>query len=258
MRLNTLGRMSGRVLVHIGTHKTGSTSIQEFLRDHNDDLLATVGASFPEGFLIPGLHSELPLLSIRAGRSWSARIRFPETQTATWLAAAERHVRSRVQSTDFEVLVYSHEDLSYLRFDDEFVRLRELFAPRDVTVVVVLRDKTDFLRSYREQLSAMGFEPSDDPTSFAYVEPDSWLLDYDALLNGCRRAFGAEHVEVLDYDELVVADRSVIPAVAGLLGIERTSLPPLDGYFFNRAGAHLRPNEAQLAAIRQRLAEQSN
>jgi hypothetical protein len=249
--------MSGRVLLHVGTHKTGTTSIQQFLRDHDDDLLAAAGASFPEGFLIPGLHSELPLLSIRAGRSWPARIRFPETQSEAWLAAAERHVRSQVQTSEFETLVYSHEDLSYLRFDDEFVRLRGLFGPRDVTVVVVLRDKRDFLRSYREQLAAMGFAPSNDPTSFAYVGPDSWLLDYDALVNGCRRHFGTEHVEVLDYDEMVDADHSMIPAVVRLLGIEQTSLPPLDRYFFNQAGAHLRPSEAQLAAIRQRLAEQA-
>jgi hypothetical protein len=39
--------MVGRVLVHVGTHKTGTTSIQGFLRDENDGLLAASGCRYP-------------------------------------------------------------------------------------------------------------------------------------------------------------------------------------------------------------------
>jgi hypothetical protein len=257
MVVNALSENPRRVLLHVGTHRTGTTSIQHFLRDHNEDVLSKVGASFPDGFLIPAAHSELPLLCIRPERTWPARIRLPGTQDERWLATARRHVRSDVQTSTDEVLVYSHEDLSYLRFDDEFERLRALFVPREVTVVVALRDKRDFLRSYGEQLAAMGFGPSDDPTSFAYLEPDSWLLDHDALVEGYRRHFGTEHVVVLDYDEMLRTDGSAIPAVAALLGISPTSLPSLDEYFFNPAGAHIRASEAQLADIRLRVRDQS-
>src|SRR3954452_14610234 len=115
--------MPQRVLLHVGTHKTGSTSLQHFFRDQNYTLLAAVGASYPDGFLIPTMHSELPLLTIRPERLWPARIRFPETQGETWLAAAAQHVRTTVHSSPLDILVWSHEDLSYLRFDDEFQRL---------------------------------------------------------------------------------------------------------------------------------------
>jgi hypothetical protein len=249
--------MSRRVLLHVGTHKTGSTSLQLFLRDQNEAVLGKVGASFPEGFLLPTMHSELPLLSIRAERTWPARIRFPETQSKAWLTRAKNHVHSNVRGMTSDILVYSHEDLSYLRFDDEFERLRDLLSPRSVTVVILLRDKREFLRSYREQILAMGFTSSHDPTSFAYVEPDSWLVDYDELVDGYQRYFGIDEVKVLDYDAIRRTDGSVIPSIVGLLGVERSSLPPLDGYFFNQTGAQLRPSEAQLAAIRERIAEQS-
>jgi len=249
--------MPQRVLLHVGTHKTGSTSLQHFFRDQNDTLLAAVGASYPDGFLIPTMHSELPLLTIRPERLWPARIRFPETQGETWLAAAAQHVRTTVHSSPPDILVWSHEDLSYLRFDDQVQRLRDLLDPREVTVVAVLRDKNDFLRSYGDQLEAMGFSPSDDPSSFAYVGPDSWLVDYDALLDGYRRCFGHDNVKALDYDEAVRTDGSVIPAFADLLGVARSSLPALDGYFWNRAGVQLRPSDGQLAEIRQRLAQNS-
>ena len=102
-----------------------------------------------------------------------------------------------------------------------------------------------------------GFTESTDPTSFAYLGADSWLIDYDALLDGYRTAFGSSNVEVLDYDAVMRKEASIIPTFAGRLGITRTELPPLDGYRFNRAGMNLRPTPEQLDAIRRRLADQA-
>lgn len=245
------------IVLHVGIHKTGTTSFQHFLRDHNDGLLAAAGVRHPEGFLIPTLHTELALLTVRPERTWPARIRFPDTQRAGWQAAAEAHVRRQVTSSAEPVLVYSHEDLSYLRSDDELDRLKELMAGRSVRVVVVLRDRADFLRSYGEQLIATGFELSDELTSFAYVGADSWLVDYDGLLDGYRRCFGADHVTVVDYDETLRRDGSVIPAVAELLGIARSALPSLDLYSLNQEGGHIRLSDEQLAAVRRRVVQQA-
>jgi hypothetical protein len=249
--------MTERVVLHVGTHKTGSTSIQQFLQDHDETLLAAAGVHYPDGFLIPSLHSDLPLLAIRPDRTWPARIRFPETLRPSWQAAAAAHVRAQVTSSSTAALVYSHEDLSYVRFDDELERLRDLFEGCRVEVVVYLREPATFLHSYRTQLETSGFELSDDPSSFAYVEADSWLVDHDALVACYGRAFGERHVRVLDYDEAVRADGSVIPSFAAALGIDRRALPSLDAYFLNRAGSRLRPTPEQLAAIRQRLADQA-
>ena len=152
-------------------------------------------------------------------------------------------------------LVYSHEDLSYARHDDELEGLRALFDGRPVRVVIVLRQPEAFLRSYREQLTATGFPISDDPTSFAYVEADSWLVDYDALVAGYRRHFGTDNVEVLDFDAIVADEGSIVPAFARLLGLDASSLPAPDRYVLNRAGQHLRLTAEQLAEIRRDLAE---
>jgi hypothetical protein len=246
--------VSRRVLLHVGTHKTGTTSIQQFLRDQNDDLLAKAGAAYASGFLLPIVHTELPLLTIRPDRTWPARLRFPETQRSSWQAAAAAHVRDQVTALTPDVLVYLHEDLSYLRHDDEFARLQDLLGGRSVTVVVFLREREALLRSYASQLEGTGFDLSDDPTSFAYVRPDSWLVDYDALLDGYRHCFGAENVETFDYDEVMNRDGTVIPTFAALLGISRSLLPPLDSYFFNADGAHIRLPPEYLDAIRRRLA----
>ncbi len=201
----------------------------------------------------PAPHRSRPSSANRT--RWPARLRFPETRRPSWLAAAADHVRGEVVDPAHRCLIYVHEDLSYLRFEDELERLKALFASRAVTVVVFLRDRAAFLRSYRSQLEGTGFEPSTDPASFAYVEPDSWLLDYDALINAYRRCFGTRNVRVFDYDEVVRRDGTVIPAFMDILGVPRSSLPPLDTYFYNRSGAHIRLPDKQLAAIRRRLAQ---
>lgn len=248
--------MADEVVLHIGTHKTGSSSLQQFLRDSDDTLLAQHGFHYPPGLVLPASHSELPLLALRPDRMWPARIRFPETTSPAWLAVAEAHVREVVRACPHRGLVLSHEDLSYARHADELDRLRDLLGEVSVRVVVYVREPIAFLRSYTEQLQATGFGLSDDPGSYAYVRPDSWLVDRDELVAVFAGAFGRDRVEVLDYDAVVAADGSVIPAFAQVLGIAREQLPPLDRYFLNRTGAQLRPSPEQLEAIHRRLAAQ--
>jgi hypothetical protein len=246
--------MSGRIVLHAGTHKTGTTSIQTFLRDENSTLLAAVGCHYPDGFLLRTVHTHLPLLVIQPNRMWPARIRFPETQRASWQEAAWAFVREQVAEPEHETLVYAHEDLSYVRSDGELERLRELFDGREVTVAIALRDRLEFLASYRSQLAGTGFEPSDDPTSFAYVEADTWLVDYEGLVDGYRRWFGSENVVTIDYGDAMEADGSIIPAFTDVLGIERAALPRLDPYRLNQAGSHIRLTDDQLEAVRRDLA----
>ena len=247
--------MPERVLLHVGTHKTGTSSLQTFLRDENPRSLAAAGVLFPPGYLLPALHADLPLLTLRPDFAWPARLRFPETQRASWQAAARGHVRHQVTASPLPTLVYSHEDLSYARHDDELDRLHALVEGLPVRVVIVLRQREAFLRSYTEQLAATDFDTSEDPSSFAYVEPDTWLVDYDALVGGYRRHFGAENVEVLDFDAIIAAEGSILPAFARLLGLDPATLPPLERYMLNRAGQHLRLTPEQLTEIRRDLAE---
>lgn len=247
--------MPDRIVLHIGTHRTGTTSLQAFLRAHDHDLLAAVDTAYPPGFLLPAVHTELALLTIRADRTWPARLRFPETQRPAWADAARAHIRAQVTADRPGRLVYLQEDLSYLRHDDELALLRELFAGCEVQVVVARREPASFLRSYRAQLLGTGFDLSDDPTSYAYVEPDSWLLDHDTLIDGYRRCFGDANVTVLDYEQMVERDGSVIPTFADLLGIDRAALPDLSGFRYNASGAAVRLSEDQLHGIRNDLAE---
>ena len=143
----------GRVVVHIGTHRTGTTSIQQFLRDQSR-LLADADVWFPVGLFHPNNHLELEFLAIRPERRPRRSIeRRPETLEEGWRIDAVQ-IRGRGGAP---TVVYSAESLSCLRFDDEAERLVNLLDGRDIGVVMYVREPAAFLRSYRFALEAAGF-----------------------------------------------------------------------------------------------------
>jgi hypothetical protein len=196
------------VLLHVGTHRTGTTSIQRFLRDHPAEL-AEVGLTFPRGQFLADNHVELHMLTMRPERQTFARRMFPQPSPVTARTDA----------------LWSAEGLSFLRYPDEIERIVSMIGVPD-RVVMFIREPASFLASYTRNLARVGVSPSSDPDSTAYVEPDSWLVDYDTRIGLWREMVGAERVTVLDYDD------DVIPIFADLLGID--ALPDLTPYRLNQ------------------------
>lgn len=52
------------IYLHIGTHKTGTTSIQNYLQD-NIELLPASGIDFYQGFYIDNNHVEINLAALK-------------------------------------------------------------------------------------------------------------------------------------------------------------------------------------------------
>ncbi len=197
-----------RCVLHIGTHKTGTTSIQHFLRHH-------VGtASYPMGIIRPDQHSELANLAVRAERI-DMGVTMPETLTDTWRAATRAHIRAQVTS-DVDQLIYSSENLSLLCHADEIAAVMDLLRGREVHVVMYTRNPTDFLASYGFTIGLFDLAAPTRPDSINDLSADSWLVDYQSRID-----LWAHHapVTVVDYDEVVARDGSVIPSFADLIGI---------------------------------------
>lgn len=198
-----------RCLLHIGTHKTGTTSIQHFLRHH-------IGApSFPMGLIHPDSHTELANLAVRTERL-DMGITDPDTLTEQWRRQAIERIRGQVAS-DVDQLIYSSENLSLLCHPDEVATVMGLLEGRDVQVVMYTRNPTDFLASYSFTIGLFGLAPPTRPDAINDLSADSWLVDYQARID-----LWAHHtaVTVIDYDEIVAADGSVIPSFANLMGVE--------------------------------------
>jgi hypothetical protein len=179
------------------------------------ELRAATGLRYYRG-VFGSSHYEFPLLCMRADRNSAMRAREHDWMLPSFRARLRAQIVDELNEPG-DVLI-SAEGLSYLRHDDEVRELRELLAPRVVKFVVVLRNRQDFLRSYREEMAREGFPPSTYEESFAYTNDSTWLTDYPALL----RAFS--NPTVVNYEDALDRYGSIIPA---LLEACVGTIPPL-------------------------------
>jgi len=236
--------------VHIGTHKTGTTSFQRWASQNCAELARATGLAYYEGLFGPS-HYEIPMLCMRADRDMPQRVWRPRWWRPGWRRKAERHIRDQV-ARDVHSLLISAEALSYMRHPDEVARLIALLKPRQITAIAVLRKPSSFLRSYREAMLEQGFPPSSDRQSFAYVADDSWLVDYDALLGVYRQKLGADHVVALDYERELQRYGSIIPAILEAMGFDHARAPGWEDFRTNVSGWALL-NRLRRSALLKRL-----
>lgn len=231
------------IVLHIGTHKTGSKSLQRLLADYREELHALGYAVYQGMHHNPCNHAELGLAALRHDRDSFARWNHPGSSTPEFTRAVRARVAGFLAGLDTPHAILSNEDLAYLRHADEVETLRGILGGAGpVRVVVYLREKSAFLRSYAQQIRRRpGRLPSTDPRSAFYVEPDSWLVDYEGLVACYAAAFGRDGVTVLDYDDLLAREGNVIPSFLRTLGV-----PPFPGldlrdYFLHRSSAATDP-----------------
>jgi len=227
----------GRVILHIGTLKTGTTSFQRWFSDNESAIGDATGfrwfrGDFPDAREIAAAcideTRETPAMALgffpaRGTDEWSA-----------WVRNVTTAVRDRVTASDAP-LVVSCEALCLLRTPAEMRRLAELFDPASTDIVLTLRSPEGFLRSWKQHLEHDFFRRSNDPSSFAYVADDSWLVDY-ASLEAAYRAVFTGRFTVIDYDAALARDGSIIPAiVASFTDVPLDALPDWRTYRLNRS-----------------------
>jgi len=222
------------VVLHIGTYKTGTSSLQRFLREHEHSLLRPAGYRYPRGWLRRDKVVELQLALMRPDRLSIIRARNGEWRDPAFRADLIRQIGADLDRHPDETTIYSSELTSDLRYDDELEALRRLVG--DAMVVVYWRNPTDWLAAMGDQITKDGFIPTHDGDrdAFTYLGADSWYVDYEKRLAAWRRHF--TEVRALSYEEAVARDGSVIPSFLRGLGLE---MPPDVGderYWINRRG----------------------
>ena len=198
-----------RTFLHIGPHRTGTTSVQTYLQHRLGPPM------YPLGGLFPHLHLEAALVALapeQLGPLALARRAADADQLRTWVRAA------REAGTD---LVLSCETLSFVRDSDGVDRLLDVLTDGGATmveVIVVHRDPATFLPSYRFAATITARSSLRDyvvALTDDEVSEDSWLVDHEARVAlwsaRCR-------VHVLGYEDEVARQGSVVPAIAGLVG----------------------------------------
>ena len=200
------------VYLHIGTHKTGTTAFQRFLRDKADVLKAQHDLAFFTGQLSHANHVELHMATLRPDLETIARIKFAKKGVTA--DGVRKRIATFLDKAGTTRALFSNEALSFIREPGEAQRLRDLFPDGTTfTILLMLRSSETYLESYKGELQKSGWPLSDDPTSSFYTEPDSWLADYDTLSAALRTVF--DDVRVIDY-----MPRETIPRLLGEMDIQ--------------------------------------
>lgn len=213
-----------RAIVHIGLPKTGTTSFQRVLFEQHDELrrrdVHVLTYDGPDDQLaLPTRAFDLANCVVRPDLDVWWRAYLPESALPAFVERGRTSIRRQVAAPE-ELLVASVEDLFLVRTDDEVDRLTTLLQPREVSVVLTVRDTDSWLRSLRVQLIAAGIRPfSNWEDSCSNLRPDSWMCDVDGLVELLSRHVGADRVTIVDYDREVERCGSVLPALWRACGL---------------------------------------
>jgi hypothetical protein len=213
------------IYLHIGTHKTGSSTLQSFLQEKRRGL-EQCGFDVYSGLVLPENHIELYLVPLEPGRDSLALGSLKLGSLEELRTKALEHIRGFRQNRRNPNAIFTCEGLSLLRSPAELKRLRDLLEAGDeeIQVILVQRHPSDFLEAYRKQIFKVpGRKPSSDPKSSLYVERDSWLADFEQLRSVFEAEFGK--VRVVDYDAEVSACGDVLPAVLKAMDLPQALIP---------------------------------
>ena len=196
-----------RLFLHIGTHKTGTTSMQRFLTD-NRAVLRRQGLVYPDpalgGFGKRFAHHQVAHAIAGQGgagtpddaRRFFDRVRRDLRRREAAIVSAEalyRHVLPDAGSDRrFDAGGGAAGDpLPYIR------RVRDCLGDFDVTVLVMLRRQDTFLESlYAEQVMTSSYRKDVDH----FTTERAWLADYRERLTMWASVFGADNLDVRTFE----------------------------------------------------------
>jgi hypothetical protein len=212
-----------RILLHIGTEKTGTSTLQ-MLAAVNRKLLLANGVCYPQ---LPGdtSHVGLPVYAVEAKRSTSLHAML---KLRTHAAVEEfrdnflQRLGEEIDASGCDTILFSNEHLSSRANRPEYA-LRVVQGLRtiaeDIRVFVYLRPQYELVLSgYSQAVKSGRTEPIDTSLSAT-----NHYFNYDRMLSYWERAVGIENITVRRFLKQRFVGGSLITDFFTMLGIV---LPP--------------------------------
>ncbi len=225
-----------KVYLHIGTHKTGTTSIQRFLTSNRDKLLDL-------GYLYP-LSGKPKALSIAQHKlSWGVmqKKRFRRV-TGKWedLGQEWGNLHEEIAREKKENVIISAEDFSNLNAKT-INALKKHLSRYDTKIVIYLRRQDEFFLSlYATVLKGGFYKPIEE-----YIRLKRHRGDYYTFLGIWSKAFGKENLLIRTYEKSEIK-QGLIFNFLETIGLSDYAQ---DLEEFKRI-ANIRPNEKTLKLLR--------
>jgi hypothetical protein len=177
-----------RTFIHIGQHKTGTTSIQHYLKENRVELAqrklyiadSLAGESSPSHFI-------LNMFALNEHRYSSMKEKFLATHSVELFNQLKYSLPleiathyKRAEESGCTDIIWSNEGLYLLNSMEEYESLRGLFEKYSTEIVCIccFREVESYKDSYRQQLKKQGIEHSDIEDSYRNMSDNSWLFNY--------------------------------------------------------------------------------
>ena len=218
--------MKKKLIIHIGTHKTGTTFLQHSF-SQGSQVLREYGLLYPEGGRKYNAHHLL---------AWTLR---PDSKPGSELFELDGWNAFLEEAKGFsgEAILISSEDFEWLMDISLLGQLNEHF---DVKVLFYLRAADAYVESYYNQI-VKDFQTKEERTLTNYVcEETLFFLDAHLILKRWEAVFGREAVILRLFDRSKFVNGSLVDDVFDAIGlnkrieleppridyIHKTSLPP--------------------------------
>lgn len=203
-----------KVVLHIGTHKTASTTIQDMFWT-NSELLAAHGVIYPRLNAQTGHHGLV--------LNWEGRPKvyeLPKGSLGTLAELAETYAGSD------KTLFLSSEEFSRNRSLDRMVDIRDALAAFDeIEVICVLRTQWQFLQSVYLEVSKQRIPPRPPELVGPMIKSNRFeglWVDYNCLLDRLEEVFDPGQITFLDFSASQAAKGGIIGTFLRHLGVDLT------------------------------------
>jgi hypothetical protein len=213
--------MSRDLYLHIGTEKTGTTSIQRFLKS-NRELLASNGILFPTS---PGNMNHMALTVAAQDEDVQGPLRkifkvLDPIEVRQFRARLRADMDAELKDARYPKTIMSGEHCSSRLLDDrEVERLKGMLTPYfdRIRIIVYIRRQDDFLLStYSTTIKVGGTRQLGIPAARRMEN----RYDHWELLSRWARVFGRENIICRKYDKQTLKGESVVTDFLDAAGIE--------------------------------------
>lgn len=211
------------IVIHIGWHKTGTTSIQVFLKNNAHKLIHENKLYYPNEGLVGCGHHAIP---------WAVR----GIEQSPWgkLSITDETVLVRQaiengKKLGCENLVFSSEEFCSFS-EQEILRLNEILSGENhkITIVAYIRRQDLLIESaYNMEVKWWVSRLTEDFQQ--YIKNKIPYIKYDLILDSWANVFGLENIKVRVYDTNLMPQNDIRLDFCNLTGID-----PINLMFDNR------------------------
>lgn len=200
------------IILHIGMHKTGTTSIQEAIHQLNHDSIKTL--------MFDEKNHSIPFFTMFSGRKFGhpelKQRGLTENEIANKRIKYRKDLNRQLNNKRVNVFLVSGEDISFLDTQEQFSMCQYFLAKGlNVQVIWVVRDPFQWAVSISQEAAKHGAK------SLSKYNPD-----YSKRISGFLKAVNRENIFVLKYEEIV--QQGFLQTFSQLFGVQLKHVPILN------------------------------